>query len=467
MGLFDYLRQFWSGFFGPPSAATAPEQGSRPAELPAPCTKLPQASEAVAAGMAVQPDSRKPRRTRQRINGGQKLRLQPLRYRTSLVRTPSSREFCTERPYRFATQVYDCLSGRRGFLDLSRDADIRWLNYYGLPLLKQPDELARWLGISLGQLVWLTQLRQPVRRPAQTSDAHYVYSLIPKRSGRKYRLIEAPKPLLKRVQQQILREILDLVPAHPAAHGFTPGRSIITNAQPHLGQRFVLKFDLEDFYPSISFRRVVAIFRSLGFSREIAIWLGRLTTSQIPGDLRGPDGHPAWTSLSERFLLPHLPQGAPTSPALANLSAYSLDVRLAGLAARYHVNYTRYADDLTFSGSGRVLPALPEMIQLVERIIRDERFQTNRAKRRLLRDNQRQVVTGVVVNQKVNVSRAEFDRLKAILHNCLKHGPASQNRQSVPHFADHLRGRIAHIEQLNPDRGQQLLALYQRIRWDT
>src|SRR5690606_33460711 len=109
-----------------------------------------------------------------------------------------------------------------------------------------------------------------------------------------------------------------------------------------------------------------------------------------------------------------------TSPAIANLSAYGLDVRLAGLAQAYGLTYTRYADDLTLSGGGLKIPALREVIPLASQIISAERFAANHAKRRVVRNNQQMSVTGVVVNQRMNVSRKEFDRLKAILHNCIK-----------------------------------------------
>lgn len=465
MGLFDFFRRL---LFGSPAPVDLPvASGVRPAvesrEPPSsPTMVAPPARPIVSPSAPSSP--RRVRRKRRRVDQPPVL-LTRLRYQSTLVPTSEKLERAAESPYKFSLRNISPRTGKNhGFLDYSQDVDERWLQYYGLPTLRTPQDLADFLGISLGRLAWLTQRRFGGRQPPSTREAHYHYQWLSKRSGG-HRLIEAPKQLLKAVQTQILRDILDRVPPHSAAHGFVEGRSIVTNARPHIGQRFLLKFDLQDFYPSVTYRRVVAIFRSLGFSREVSIWLGRLTTTAVPREFPGPDHRPGWHHSLRPYRVQHLPQGAPTSPALANLSAYSLDVRLSGLAAKYHLNFTRYADDLTFSGEARVLPALIEFIPLTQQIIKSERFLVHRTKRKVLRNNQRQSVTGVVVNQRPNVSRHEYDRLKATLHNCRKHGPSTQNHAANEHFADHLRGRIAHVMQLNPERGQKLLAMFQAIDW--
>ena len=254
-----------------------------------------------------------------------------------------------------------------------------------------------------------------------------------------------------------------MIPAHQAAHGFVRGRSIVSNARPHVGQAVVIKLDLQNFYANVTYSRVVAIFRSMGYCREAAIWLGRLTTSAVPWSLAVPDGDEALKSL---YVRRHLPQGAPTSPALANLSAFGLDVRLSGLLKKFGGNYTRYADDLTLSGSDDFRYALRCVIPLTEQIVRSERFRLNHRKRKVIRRGHRQLVTGVVVNAKPNIRRDEFDRLKAILHNCVKLGPSTQNRDSHTDFAAHLRGRIAFVRQLNPARAEKLRLLFEQIHWD-
>ena len=135
------------------------------------------------------------------------------------------------------------------------------------------------------------------------------------------------------------------------------------------------------------------------------------------------------------------------------------------MARAFGAAYTRYADDLTFSGDQHLIDSLNVFIPLVTKIVRSERFVVHRGKRKVVRDNQRQRVTGVVVNERVNVCRKDYDRLKAILTNCVRHGASTQNREQRADFAAHLRGRISHVQSLNPDRGQKLQAIYDRIDW--
>jgi retron-type reverse transcriptase len=431
MGLFQWLR----GLIGFGVSHSRPQV---PAKTPVPAQSAP---------------SEKVRRKRR-----PQARLTPLRFKA-----PPKAGRRTTRPsrrvYRFARPD---VTG--GWLDLSLGGDTNRLERFSLPIFKIPEELALWLDIPLGQLAWLVHRFDEDQKPADGRAAHYIYRWIAKRSGGK-RLIEAPKAKLKRLQWRILGGILNKVPPHPAAHGFVSGRSIRTNAAPHVGQRVILKFDLENFYPSVSFNRVAAIFRSLGYCREAAIWLARLTTTTVPASMavkgagREMQIHP--------YLGRRLPQGAPTSPALANLSAFALDLRLSGLARSFGANYTRYADDLTFSGDERFLKSLAVFIPLVKQIVRSERFRINRRKCRVIRNNQRQTVTGVVVNSHPNVSRRDYDRLKAILTNCIRRGASTQNHDRHEQFAAHLLGRIAHVAHLNRTRGERLRALYEQIDWNT
>lgn len=359
-------------------------------------------------------------------------------------------------PYRYAR--YGSQTGH--YLDLSRDGDESRLRRFGLPVFHTPEQLAKWIGLPLNRLAWLVH-RFSGGRPCSVQEAHYHFHWLKKRRGG-WRLIEAPKSILKRVQTQILHELLDKVPIHANAHGFAAGRSIVTNARPHVGQELLVKFDLVNFYTTVTFARVVAIFRSLGYSREAAIWLGLLSTSTVPGNLGFHDQGPY---VIVAYLRRHLPQGAPTSPALANLSAFGLDVRLSGLAKSYSAKYTRYADDLTFSGEADLSHGLRTLIPLVEQIVKQERFAVNPAKRQVLRSHQRLTVTGVVVNEKLNISRQEFDQLKAILTNCARFGPSTQNREQCEYFYQHLQGRISYVTMLNAARGKSLDELFRKIDW--
>jgi RNA-directed DNA polymerase len=388
-----------------------------------------------------------------------KVRLAPLR------RSASGSTWKLNQTVRSQTPPYAFARigvGTNRYLDLSLDGSDERLAEHSFPVFRTPEQLAQWLELPLGRLAWLVHRYSADSRPQSEREAHYHYRWLNKRRGGR-RLIESPKRTLKNAQRRILREILDKVPPHEAAHGFSAGRSILTNARPHVKQAVLVKFDLANFYPSVTFARVTALFRSLGYSREAAIWLARLTTSVLPTNMPFVKEEP--TAVLPYFRR-HLPQGAPTSPALASLSAYSLDVRLSGLARSFGAVYTRYADDLTFSGPPRFGTSLRDFIPLVSQIVRHERFRLNHSKRKVLRSTGALVVTGIVVNEKLNVSRRDFDRLKALLTNCQRHGPASQNRAGHPHFAAHVRGRIAQVTQLNPARGARLLAIYHQIDWN-
>jgi hypothetical protein len=162
---------------------------------------------------------------------------------------------------------------------------------------------------------------------------------------------------------------------------------------------------------------------------------------------------------------PHLPQGAPTSPALANLCAYRVDCRLTGLAKAAGAQFTRYADDLAFSGGEDFERRVQRFSAHVAAILHEEGFDVHHRKTRIMRQGVRQHLAGLVANQSVNVIRADYDRLKAILTNCVRLGPQSQNRDSHAHFKSHLEGRVSFVEMINPNKGKKLRAIFERIKW--
>ncbi|MBT2501038.1 reverse transcriptase family protein [Curtobacterium sp. ISL-83] len=330
-------------------------------------------------------------------------------------------------------------------------------------------ELARALDLTVGHLLWLADPGGWNRRPdASSALHHYGYAWIP-RGGRTPRLIEKPKPLLRRTQRLLLDGLLGALPVHDAAHGFVAGRSAVTGAAEHVGRQVVVTVDLTAFFASVTAGSVFGVFRTAGFAEPVARVLTGLCTARVPVHaLRTmPDGG----SVEHRFALrqalrlPHLPQGAPSSPVLANLSLRHLDARLAGLAAASGATYTRYADDLTFSGDDHFAGSVDGFLRAVGRIVVEQGHTINQAKTRVRRRGRRQSVTGIVVNERVAPGRAEHDRLKAILHNCAVHGPQGQNRAGHPDFRAHLEGRITWMMQLNPERGARLRAVFERIEW--
>lgn len=314
-----------------------------------------------------------------------------------------------------------------------------------LPALTTPEELADWLALTAAQLTRFADLKG---LSAQTDNAfapHYRHHLRPKRDGT-LRLIEEPKPLLKTLQRRILRGILARVSPHEAAFGFRTGRNCTMAAARHAGEAVVVRFDLAAFFPSIAQHRVYGLFRSFGYPAPVARHLTGLCTAHAPARVLATPGLAAAGHLSSR----HLPQGAPTSPSLANLVAFTLDTRLAGLARRLDATYSRFADDLCFSGDAGIAPVLRAALP---GIVADCGFHLNPAKTRVQPAHHRQTVTGIVVNQHLNLSRRDYDRLKAQIHHL---SDPTDPRRGDRAFLTRLEGRIAWLEQLNPHKGAKL-----------
>jgi hypothetical protein len=249
----------------------------------------------------------------------------------------------------------------------------------------------------------------------------------------------------------------------------------VTNARLHCGSPLLLKMDLRDFFASIPGARVHALFRTLGYPRETARYLTGLTTHRTPVWVLGDVPQEEYASPEERrdrrrwgmrFSASHLPQGAPTSPALANLCAYRLDVRLAGAAKACRANYSRYVDDLAFSCADGDIAHGRRILAMAQEIIREEGFAPNWRKTVMAPAATSQRITGLVVNRRTNLPRADYDTLKAILTNCQRHGPANPNRRGVPDFRAHLLGHISRFAEVNTERGRRLRDIFDRIVWE-
>ena len=341
---------------------------------------------------------------------------------------------------------------------------------WAVPAIESVGALAEWLQITPGELEWFADLKRMIARRGLEAAAgplsHYHYRILAKESGA-VRLIEAPKERLKAIQKQILAGILEKIPVHPAAHGFRRGRSIRTFAAPHAGQRVVVRMDLRDFFPSISAPRVQAMFRTAGYPESVANLLGGLCTNAAPRAIWTGRGIDPLRMAEARHLYawPHLPQGAPTSPALANICAHRTDCRLTGLAEACGAVYTRYADDLAFSGDERFERMAERFAVQAAAILLEEGFAVQHRKTRVMRQGVRQYLAGIVANEHLNVIRSDFDVLKATLTNCIRHGAESQNREGHADFRMHLQGRVSFVEMVNAKRGAKLRSLFEQILW--
>ena len=330
------------------------------------------------------------------------------------------------------------------FLNKNRHLDHRILNFlasYFLEMQKRnfrcvftSSHLAHFLKISTKRLNWLTNDR----------IKHYTCFNIKKRDGSK-REIFAPRSYLKGVQRKILDDLLQRVGLNSHAEGFRKKRSILTNAGRHIGKKVVIKLDVKDFFPSITFKRILGMFISLGYPRQVSLLLTKLVAH---------DGR--------------LPIGAPTSPAIANIVSTRLDKRFARLGEKMGFDYSRYADDMTISSNKR---SITKIIPFLKEIIREEGFEINETKMRILRNAGRQKITGIVVNEKPNIDKKEIKKLRAVIYNChhkdIKHevkkwaqkekGLNNPSDYTLNEFKSSLLGKINFVKMVNPKIGNRLL----------
>lgn len=333
------------------------------------------------------------------------------------------------------------------------ESNLERLQQHQLPILHNSADLAIAMGITLSQLRFLAFSRRIA------TISHYFHFQIPKKTGG-VREISAPLPRLKQAQQWILDHILEQIVLHPTAHGFRRGRSIVTNAQPHVGALVVINLDLQNFFPSISYRRIKGIFRSLGYSEAIATILGLICTEPDLTEVE-LDGKSYYIAQSER----HLPQGAPSSPALTNLLCRRLDRRLDRLASNRGFTYTRYADDLTFSTiNSEKLREIGNILQGAQGIVTHEGLTIHPDKTRVLRQSQQLEVTGIVVNQKLNVDRSTLKRFRATLYQIEKDGLAGKQWGQGTNLLESISGFAHYVAMVNPTKGGDFLATIQRIQ---
>jgi RNA-directed DNA polymerase len=286
----------------------------------------------------------------------------------------------------------------------------------GVPIIYSETHLAQLWGFLEQPLNWVLQKRR--------HKLYRRFSILKRSGGR--RLISSPVQSLRQIQQWILLNVLNSMPAHPCAFGFVRGRSIRDNAAIHVGQRHVLSLDIFEFFSSIQPFYVMRVFRSVGYSSSVAQLLVDATTV-------------------DRCL----PQGAPTSPALSNLVMLEVDRALSEYARVSRLRYSRYADDLTFSGTIRV----DGVIRYVREQLRTVGLRLNESKTRLMSRHERQEVTGIVVNDRMQVSRQKRRQLRQVTHFVSKFGLESHLEKRPTLFqktALHLLGAAQFVAFVNP-----------------
>jgi len=329
--------------------------------------------------------------------------------------------------------------------------------------LDSSEALARALAIDAPTLRWLC-----FHREVETSS-HYHFWTIPKRDGTR-RLITAPKYQLKRIQRWLLRNLVEKLAVHGAAHGFLRARSIGTNAAVHAGADVLVKIDVKDFFPTVTFRRVKGLFVKAGLRESVATLCALLCT-EAPREVVQFRGKNLYVASGARAC----PQGAPTSPGITNAICLRLDRRLSGLARTLGYGYSRYADDLAFSwrkpenqpGSRAPAP-VGTLLRGVATILEAEGFRVHRKKTAVRRAGSSQRITGLVVNKPTNpdvpaarVPRETVRRLRAAIHNREQGRPGKEGES-----LHQLHGMAAFVYMVDPKKGRAFLdrieALQQR-----
>lgn len=270
---------------------------------------------------------------------------------------------------------------------------------------------------------------------------NYKVFYIPKKAGG-YRKIEAPVEKLCYIQKWIKVNILDSIKVSDNAKGFKKNTSIIENARPHVGKEVVINLDIKDFFPSINYAKVFRFFIYIGYTKEVAHLLTQLCTN----------GNNV------------LPQGAPTSPGLSNIICLKLDKRLTELAKKVGCSYSRYADDITFSGKKEIIKIIP----LIKRIIQDEGYVINEKKFRIQFSNHLQVVTGLTVNKKINISKQLKKEIENAIFYAQKFG-VDKHMQNINcnrfFYKEHLYGIAYFVKMIDKEKGEKYLNGLDKIEW--
>jgi len=336
------------------------------------------------------------------------------------------------------------------------ETNVERLKQNDLPVFENIEQLAAAMKLPVGKLRFLSFDRQT------SETTHYINFKLPKKTGG-FRLISAPMPALKTAQIWILENILNRIAVSDAAHGFLPEKNIISNARVHVGAKTVVNFDLENFFPSINYKRVKGIFRSFGYSESVATVLALLSTAPETEEVE-IDGKTYFVALGEK----HLPQGSPASPMISNIAARRLDKSLSKIAANLGFKYTRYADDLTFS-TDAADAEIKKLMAQVRYIVDKQGFRVNENKTRILRRGRQQEVTGIVVNDKISIDRKTLRKFRAVLHQAETRGLENLRWGNSPDLIAALKGYANFVFMVDKEKGhvfrQQVRRLAEKYDW--
>lgn len=308
---------------------------------------------------------------------------------------------------------------REGFNQLEINRCLQYaenLMNNGLPVIYDIDHFSHLVGYD----------KQYIRKAITHTPAFYRKFSVPKRNGTS-RLLTEPLPSLKEIQLWLLKNVLHHLPIHSHAKAYKPGISLKENLRFHVNQPMVMTMDIVDFFPSIKRYQIEEEFVRMGYGKRISNLFAKLCT-----------------------LSDHLPQGAPTSPYLSNLIFRSVDTDLAGFCNSHGIRYTRYADDLTFSGEFD--PNL--LFNRVQSSLNSIGLQVNPAKTKVMRTHQQQRVTGMNVNKKMQVPFEKRNKLRQEMYMIEKYGFEEHLRHcsiNDQHYLNRLKGRVNFVLQLNPD----------------
>jgi hypothetical protein len=341
------------------------------------------------------------------------------------------------------TEITFLGEGYSGLLS-QKSSNTTRLKEANLPVINSAHQLALAMNTNVSELRFLAYSR----KNAETS--HYNRFKIAKKTGG-FRLISAPSPRLKKTQTWILENILNNVEINSKAHGCVQEKSIKTNAELHVGKSVVINQDLKNFFPSISYQRVLGAFKSLGYSGQVSTILALICTEPEVVEVRLED-KTYYSQKGERFL----PQGSPCSPAISNIICRKLDKRLEGLANKYKYTYSRYVDDITFSGGKEELKYISAILKYSKKIVKAENFRLHPDKLRIMKRGGKQEVTGVVVNQKTNIDKREYKRFKALIFQIEKDGIQGKNWKGNKKILPAIHGYANFIHQINPELGAKI-----------